>query len=628
MNYWSCNWPGWNFAVFDSISGLPAKVKSLTYPAAGVGQYNNYICLDNAILNVYSFGINASYPGGPVAVPSWKSDMETFLNNIAPNNYVLAWTVDAIHDANTPEITTYANSLYGAFESIGAKTIRTTTDTVPYILFGKKGMSAGQGHEVKGTNRKSVITLEDSIKTRWNNGFIASELIGPSYKWNSLHWQVSSLESAPGDTTVLKLVGYKKNGQADTLKTFIQDSTDINALYNYADANVYPYLKLIAFMKDKQFITSPQLKRWQVLYDEAPECAINPLKGFASINDTLLEGDEVTFRFPIENIGIKDFNDSLVITYWIEDNQRNKTMLPQKLKARPFKAGQVLIDTIKINSYQLKGNNGFWIHVNPVADARYQKEQVQFNNIGRYAFKVNADVTNPLLDVTFDGVRILNGDLVSAKPTILITLKDENQFLALNDTSAFSIFLQSPGQSTQQRIYFAQGLEFTPASLPKNHASILYRPTLPLDGKYTLIVQARDRSKNASGSQDYRIQFEVNNKPTVTSVMNYPNPFSSRTQFVFTLSGSEIPEVFTIQIMTISGKVVREITRSELGHLHIGRNITDYAWDGRDNFGDKLGNGVYLYRVITKLNGENIEKNSTRADQFFTKEFGKMVIMR
>jgi hypothetical protein len=288
----------------------------------------------------------------------------------------------------------------------------------------------------------------------------------------------------------------------------------------------------------------------------------------------------------------------------------------------------VIVDTVRVNSYQLKGNNALWIYANPVANSRYQKEQYQFNNIGRYPFNVTADVTNPLLDVTFDGIRILNGDIVSSKPTILVTLKDENRFLALNDTGSFSVFLQQPGQLTQEKIFFANGLQFTPANLPKNSCSILYQPVLPVDGKYTLIVQARDRSKNVSGSQDYRIQFEVDNKPSVTGVMNYPNPFSTSTRFVFTLTGSEIPEVFTIQIMTVTGKVVREITRAELGHIHVGRNITDYAWDGKDNFGDKLGNGVYLYRVVTKLNGENIEKRVSGADKYLVKEFGKMVIMR
>ncbi|MBK7817470.1 MAG: hypothetical protein IPJ60_07805 [Sphingobacteriaceae bacterium] len=67
-------------------------------------------------------------------------------------------------------------------------------------------------------------------------------------------------------------------------------------------------------------------------------------------------------------------------------------------------------------------------------------------------FKVDKDITNPLLDVTFDGIRILNGDLVSAKPNVLITLKDENKFLALNDTAAFTVYLKYPGQSTSKRI--------------------------------------------------------------------------------------------------------------------------------------------------------------------------------
>jgi hypothetical protein len=286
-----------------------------------------------------------------------------------------------------------------------------------------------------------------------------------------------------------------------------------------------------------------------------------------------------------------------------------------------------MIDTLSVNSYQLRGNNTLWIHVNPDRQPRYQHEQYQFNNLATYSFQVRADNTNPLLDVTFDGIRILNGDIVSAKPDILITLKDENKFLALNDTSAFVVMIRKPGQSAQ-RLYFNKDLQFNEASLPKNSASIHYRPVYTTDGRYTLIVQAKDRSRNASGSNDYQIDFEINTKPSVTYVVNYPNPFSTSTRFVFTLTGSEIPEVFTIQIMTVTGKLVREITRDELGNLHIGRNITDFAWDGRDGFGDRLANGVYLYRVITKLNGENIDRNNTGADKYFTREFGKMVLMR
>lgn len=620
MAYWSCAPNGWSFAVFDSISGEPDLVKSNNFPTPGYGPYNSCVCVDYP-LRMYNFGVYSWCQNA-----DWKADMENFLNNIPVNSYVLAYTVGEVAP-NNAQIQTYSNSLYNAFESIGAGNIRNTPDTVPYILFGRKGMTAGQGREIAGRNKNSVIQLKDSIVTRWKNGYISSELIGPSFKWNSLHWKVQALETNPGDTTILKIVGIKNNGQVDTLQSFVQDSSDVLALYNYVDAEVYPYLKLVAFMKDALNTTSPQLKRWQVLYDEAPECAINPLKGFAVVKDSLQEGDNARFVVPIENIGIKNFEDSLLITYWVEDNNRNIHPLPSKLKRKPFQPGEVLMDTVVMNSFQFPGSNLLWMYVNPVGKPNYQKEQYQFNNIARFPFKVSRDITNPLLDVTFDGVRILNGDIVSAKPSILITLKDENQFLLLNDTSAFTVFITAPGQS-QKQVFFSNELIFTPAVNSKNSASILYNPVLPIDGKYQLSVQAKDRSNNRSGIQNYQIQFEVNNKPTVTNVMNYPNPFTTSTRFVFTLTGSEVPEVFTIQIMTITGKVVREITRSELGNLHIGRNITEFAWDGRDAFGDRLANGVYLYKVITKLNGESIEKRESGADRFFVKEFGKMVLMR
>ena len=112
--------------------------------------------------------------------------------------------------------------------------------------------------------------------------------------------------------------------------------------------------------------------------------------------------------------------------------------------------------------------------------------------------------------------------------------------------------------------------------------------------------------------------------------MNYPNPFSTSTQFVFILTGEEIPDIMSISIMTISGKVVKEITKEELGPLHIGTNRTEYKWDGTDEYGSKLGNGVYLYKVNTrKKSGDKYNKfTNTKTDLFFKDGFGKLVILR
>ena len=155
-----------------------------------------------------------------------------------------------------------------------------------------------------------------------------------------------------------------------------------------------------------------------------------------------------------------------------------------------------------------------------------------------------------------------------------------------------------------------------------------FNPKYLPDGVYKLIVQGTDASGNKSGTQSYEIKFEVINASTITNFYPYPNPFSSSTRFVFTLTGRELPEDLKIQIMTVSGKVVREIMKHELGNIHIGNNITDFHWDGTDEFGDRLANGVYIYRVVIKNKGDNFDHRETAGDKSFKKGYGKLYILR
>jgi len=125
------------------------------------------------------------------------------------------------------------------------------------------------------------------------------------------------------------------------------------------------------------------------------------------------------------------------------------------------------------------------------------------------------------------------------------------------------------------------------------------------------------------------VDFKIINEELISNVFNYPNPFSTCTQFIFTLTGNELPEELGIRIMTVSGKVVKEIRGTELGPLHIGVNRTEYKWDGTDEFGARLANGVYLYQVVSrKSGGELYEKYDTGTDQYFKNNIGKLVIIR
>ncbi|MES2781007.1 MAG: hypothetical protein V4651_14030, partial [Bacteroidota bacterium] len=83
-----------------------------------------------------------------------------------------------------------------------------------------------------------------------------------------------------------------------------------------------------------------------------------------------------------------------------------------------------------------------------------------------------------------------------------------------------------------------------------------------------------------------------------------------------------------IRIMTITGKVVKEITQDEFGPIKIGINISAYGWDGADNFGDRLANGVYLYQVMTRIEGQSIKKLETPADRFVIHNTGKIYLLK
>ena len=582
-------------AVLDSVSGEPWLDPQYSVP-------------------VYRFDISTADAGS-------RAMLTQLLNSVPAGDHVLIYS----HINHFAE--SYEEDLYQQFESIGSSYIRTLPNNIPYIIFGKKGAPIGTAHEVKGSSISSIIQLNDSIITHWYEGKIVSELIGPASNWGSLHWRQKAYEAASTDSAWLSVIGIKSNGVADTLiKNLPPDSSDIYNLNTRINAAVYPYLKLSVTLRDDSLHTPACMRRWQVLFDGVPETALNPSIHYVFYKDTIPEGENILFSTATENISNYDM-DSLLIKYWVVD--KNQVTHPiGSFRHRPHPAGDVLKDTVTFSTNGLGGLNSLWIEVNPDFD---QIEQTHFNNIGEIKFLVNRDNINPLLDVTFDGVHIFDGDIVSSKPEIQISLKDENKYLALNDTASFRVYMQNPGSTTKTRVYFLQNgqeiMQFIPASLPNNSCKILYKAELISDGVYTLFVEAQDISHNESGSNDFSVSFEVINKPSITNVMNWPNPFSTATHFVFTLTGSEIPTYFKIQIMTITGKVVREIDLSELGLIHIGRNITEYAWNGTDEFGDRLANGVYLYRVVTRLSGEKIELRETKADQYFKKEFGKMYLI-
>jgi hypothetical protein len=539
-------------------------------------------------------------------------------NNSALNTYSGDWQNDTL-------VMGPGNSLYHRLKNAGFLEIDSFNRPRAFnFMYKKQDNSFVPVYKLSLGNADKIV-LDVLCPSTKSNGTITSPLFGPASSWSKFHWRGKRLESTPGDSVLFKVIGVTATGAETTLYTV--DSTikdfDISAI----NATQYPYLKLQMFNQDTMQGTPYQLRYWRVNGAYVPEGAVAPNILFA-MKDTAEQGELVDFKLAFKNISQVSFADSMKINFILTDRNNNRTIINFP-KGKVLVSGDTLIINYQINTRNYPGLNTIAVDVNP---NNAQLEQYHFNNVLFKNLFVKADNFNPLLDVTFDGVHILNKDIVSAKPHILVNLKDESRFLSLSDTAYIKVQVRYPDGSLHN-YNFGDSMRFTPANLGSgnNTATIDFLPYFPVEGEYELIVSGRDVVGNRAGAIDYHVTFSVITKAMISNLLNYPNPFTTSTAFVFTITGSEVPQNMRIQILTITGKVVREITKDELGPIHVGRNLTDYKWDGTDTYGDKLANGVYLYRVLTNLNGKSLDKyksETDNTDKYFTRGYGKMVLIR
>ncbi|MEO8824124.1 MAG: C25 family cysteine peptidase [Ginsengibacter sp.] len=518
------------------------------------------------------------------------------------------------------------NSLYHRLKSQGFVLIDSFYRPRAFsFIYQKNNPEFGPGFEfTKGIS--DVLDYKKEFTTTDTLGYITSPQFGPATSWKEMHWRGTSLESNSDDNPTVQIIGIDTLGNATTLFNVNKSQQDVDI--SSVNAARYPYIQLKMRNADSLTFSPYQLSYWRLNYQMPPEGALTPEIYFSS-KDTLEQGEILHFGIAFKNISLSAF-DSLKVKLNIIDHN-NVTHVLNISRQKPLVAG----DTIKLNydidTKNYPGLNTIYVNFNPDND---QPEQYLFNNFLYQNFYVKSDNYNPTMDVTFDGVHILNKDIVSARPHIIIKLKDENKSLALNDTSLLKVQIQYPDGHLRTYRFDNDTMRFTPANLTtgENTASIDLTPALSgEDADYELIVSGKDVVGNEAGKIDYHVDFRVISKPMISNMMNYPNPFTTSTAFVFTITGSEVPQNIRIQILTITGKVIREISENELGPLHIGRNITDFKWDGSDMYGQKVANGVYLYRVLTNLNGKSMGKfkdEGDNTDKYFNKGYGKMYFMR
>lgn len=627
LELYGCIYNSLQFYVFDTATLIPWKNKNVS-PSNGF--YGSYpVCPLSTIPDS-----SRRFFEYPYNIASYRKSAMDFIDSIPDGMYV-AITNLGVSTSNNQLINQWmadtavlgsGKSLYHKLKSIGFTKIDSFYRNLPFLYFFKKGSGSYIPTQIIGPQDSSYIDQSFNLNSTSTEGIMESPVFGPATEWTSIHWRGISSDPTAADSVKVNVIGIRQDGTSRPIVT-IYPSVDTSL--SVVDANEFPFVKITINNKDNKYITPNQLHYLRINAKPAPEGAVAPGILY-SFKDTVEQGEPIDFSLAFKNISDVAF-DSLIKIKFIITNQENSPININIPKRKALVSGDTLIlhYTINTKDLNLVGNNTLFVDFNPDND---QPEMYHYNNVLFNDFYVKADKYNPLLDVTFDGVHILNKDIISSKPKILINLKDESKFLELKDTSLISLQVRYPDQ-TLHNYYFGDTMRFNPANLStgENNASIDFNPCFSEDGDYELIVTGKDVVGNRAGDLDYHVIFNVVNKPMISNLLNYPNPFTTSTAFVFTVTGSEVPQNIRIQILTITGKIVREITKNELGPVHIGRNITDFKWDGTDMYGQKLANGVYIYRVLTNLNGKSLDKYNTPdndTDKYFNKGYGKMYLMR
>jgi hypothetical protein len=221
---------------------------------------------------------------------------------------------------------------------------------------------------------------------------------------------------------------------------------------------------------------------------------------------------------------------------------------------------------------------------NATSDGAGYTENVVFGGTDSTAAN---DVQGPKISIYLDSRSFRQGDLVGASPLLLIDYFDEHGI----NTASGGIGHRLEAWIDDQPAAIDLTDFYKGKADSYQEGSVEYRLSNLTDGRHEIKAKAWDIYNNSSTSQT---TFEVatTSELRVSNVFNYPNPFARSTTFTFQQNQSAPIDV-EIKIYTLAGRLVKVLRAPS-----VYDSFVRIPWDGRDEDGDLLANGVYLYRVV------------------------------
>ena len=391
------------------------------------------------------------------------------------------------------------------------------------------------------------------------------------------------LEFEEEDLSISAALMKAKNNSSSTQKFFI---------YSFGD----PAMKLavpkagvrITKMNDND-ITQPidTLKalsrvRFEGVVVDASNVILNDFNG--TLSTTVF--DKALIR---STLGNNDFGEKMVF-----DTQDSKLFTGKSIVENGrFKFDFVVPKDIKV-AYG-KGKLSFYAENGKIEKAGFNFDVV----VGGIDENAPEDTVGPELKLFMNDESFIDGANTNTSPNLIAVLSDpsgintsitaiDHDIIGILDGDALNPILLNDFYETELG-------DFT-------RGKVTYRLRDLEVGAHTLKIKAWDTYNNSS---ETTLNFVVVSDAILNleNVLNYPNPFVNYTEFWFNHNKPNEPLEVQVQIFTVAGKLVKTINQNVQTTGTLSRNIT---WNGLDDFGQKIGKGVYVYKLRVLATSSNL----------------------
>lgn len=252
-----------------------------------------------------------------------------------------------------------------------------------------------------------------------------------------------------------------------------------------------------------------------------------------------------------------------------------------------------------INYSYGKGRISYYF-ANDTVDGKGYNENI---TVGGSSSNSYSDDNGPKVELFMNDTNFIFGGTTTSTPSLYAQINDESGINTSGTSLGHDITAvldENYSNSIVLNDYYSATLDNF------KRGTITYPYENLKNGAHTLRLKLWDVNNNSTESYT---EFVVANEAelALNHVLNYPNPFTTSTNFYFEHNQPNKKIEVLIKIFTISGKLIKSI--STIVNTNGNIKSEPIPWDGLDDFGDKIGRGVYLYQIaIQTENGMNANK--------------------